>query len=118
MPLKILLLLLLLLLLYCIAGTPEQAALVRSELLLTQRLQELSHELSDASLQQVGMLPAACLCYIGYAQLHSSSHALPASLVLLLTCLCCWLTVWFSALCSPMLHHAEVFLLLLGFADA
>jgi hypothetical protein len=35
------------------AGTPEQAALVRSELLLTQRLKELSHELSDASLQQV-----------------------------------------------------------------
>lgn len=36
------------------AGTPEQSALVRSELLLTQRLSELSHELSDASLQQVG----------------------------------------------------------------
>ncbi|WIA30222.1 hypothetical protein OEZ86_000313 [Tetradesmus obliquus] len=34
-------------------GTPEQAALVRSELLLTRRLKELSHELSDASLQQM-----------------------------------------------------------------
>jgi hypothetical protein len=42
------------------AGTPEQAALVRSELLLTQRLKELSHELSDASLQQVRLLLRLC----------------------------------------------------------
>jgi hypothetical protein len=33
-------------------GAP-QAALVRSEVLLRRRLQELSHDLSDASLQQV-----------------------------------------------------------------
>lgn len=52
------------------AGTPEQAALVRSELLLTRRLKELSHELSDASLQQVGLavvskeLPAAACCWL------------------------------------------------------
>jgi hypothetical protein len=42
------------------AGTPEQAALVRSELLLTQRLKELSHELSDASLQQVRLTRPCC----------------------------------------------------------
>jgi hypothetical protein len=34
-------------------GTPTQAALVRSEAVLRRRLQELSHDLSDASLQQV-----------------------------------------------------------------
>jgi hypothetical protein len=34
-------------------GTPEQAALVRSEMLLHRRVEALSHELSDASLQQV-----------------------------------------------------------------
>eukprot|EP00878_Enallax_costatus_P043712 GHUV01051771.1.p1 GENE.GHUV01051771.1~~GHUV01051771.1.p1 ORF type:complete len:293 (+),score=101.80 GHUV01051771.1:673-1551(+) len=34
-------------------GTPAQVALVRSEMLLSQRLEELSHELSDASLQQM-----------------------------------------------------------------
>lgn len=34
-------------------GTPPQAALVRSEGLLRRRLQELSHDLSDASLQQM-----------------------------------------------------------------
>lgn len=32
---------------------PTQAALVRSEAVLRRRLQELSHDLSDASLQQV-----------------------------------------------------------------
>jgi hypothetical protein len=32
---------------------PVQAALVRSEGVLRRRLQELSHDLSDASLQQV-----------------------------------------------------------------
>lgn len=35
---------------------PKQAALVRSEVLLKRRLQELSHDLSDASLQQVRLL--------------------------------------------------------------
>jgi hypothetical protein len=39
-------------------GTPAQAALVRSEALLVARLQELNHELSDASLQQV------CVCVL------------------------------------------------------
>lgn len=40
-------------LLSCPPPPPVQAALVRSEGVLRRRLQELSHDLSDASLQQV-----------------------------------------------------------------
>ncbi len=35
-------------------GTPAQYALVRSEAVLSARVAALQHELSDASLQQVG----------------------------------------------------------------
>jgi hypothetical protein len=68
------------------AGTPEQAALVRSELLLTQRLKELSHELSDASLQQVSycsMLKFKEHCCIG---VRCHAQHISAAYVHLLTC--------------------------------
>lgn len=66
----------------------SQAALVRSEVLLKRRLQELSHDLSDASLQQVGtqgademLLGVQAGCLGRMLKWQCSSHLQPCALV-------------------------------------
>jgi hypothetical protein len=82
------------------AGTPEQAALVRSELLLTQRLKELSHELSDASLQQVGLLMRHCCSCISVVLVRAATYCLRMPGLPAIAVICFYNML---DLCSPVL---------------